>query len=188
MTLHSGEPSSVPPAPPVGNLAAVRPIELPSFTDARGTLTAAEGEREIPFPIRRAYWLSDLRDERGNHAHRRAELVQVAVAGSFTVEIRDPVGSRSFHLDRPSQGLYIPPLLWIRLHSPSPDARVLILASSAFEECEVIRTWQEYRDEATVAEEGPPEARRRQPGSVSRRRRERPSAPKNDGTRSLTAR
>jgi hypothetical protein len=126
------------------DLAAARLIDLPSFTDGRGRLTAVEEGREIPFPIRRLYWISEVRGERGHHAHQEAELVQVAIAGSFTVELSDGLETRSFLLDRPDRGLHVPRLLWIRLHGASPDARVLILASTPFDEGKVIRSREEF--------------------------------------------
>lgn len=125
-------------------MADVRWIELSVFADPRGVLTAAESGKELPFELKRAYWLSQIAGERGNHAHREAELVQVAVAGSFRVEVTDGRESRSFKLKSPRRGLYIPPGVWVHLTDASPDARALILASTPFDEAKVMRDWEEY--------------------------------------------
>jgi dTDP-4-dehydrorhamnose 3,5-epimerase-like enzyme len=77
-------------------------IDLPTFTDCRGSLTAIEKQ---PFEVKRAFWLYDLRDVRGGHAHKTCQQLIVAVHGVVKVE----VGGEKYWLMNPSRGLYVPP-------------------------------------------------------------------------------
>src|SRR5437588_1350206 len=109
------EPSPSPSAPAApGRLPVVddcRLLEFPKIHDPRGNLTFVEGERHVPFAIRRAYWIYDVPGGavRGGHAYRTLHEVFIALSGSFDVVIDDAAGRRTVSLNRSYVGLYLPP-------------------------------------------------------------------------------
>lgn len=135
----------------MSRLDAARWITLRSHADARGELTAIEGVQDVPFEIRRVYFLGRNRAARGGHAHRDTHQVIIAAAGSFTLELADPSLSRRYVLDAPGRGVYVAPLTFIRLEAFSVDAVVLVLASTHYEPARSIRTWDEYVQAAAEA-------------------------------------
>ena len=89
-------------------------VELPRITDPRGNLTFVEQHRQIPFEIRRVYYLYDVPggESRGGHAHRNLEQLIIAASGSFTVVLDDGFQRTSFFLNRSYYGLYVPNMVW----------------------------------------------------------------------------
>src|SRR3972149_7969460 len=98
-----------------GSLDTVRWIDIPSHTDARGTLTAIESARDVPFDVQRFYFVHDVMADRGGPAHRDTHQVVVAVSGQFTLVLSDGSTERTYVVDRITRGLYICPMLFIRL-------------------------------------------------------------------------
>ena len=135
---------SVPMPTAEASVRDVRAIDLPSVRDARGVLTAVEAGTEIPFDIRRVFFLHDIRGDRGGHAHRATRQLLVAVAGAFTVEVSDGADSVTHVLRDPHRALYVPPLLWVRLHDFEPGAVCLVLADVRFADSEYLRDWDEF--------------------------------------------
>ena len=127
-------------------LADVRWIELPSATDERGVLTAIEGNKDIPFPINRVFYLHDTPDgrERGGHAHRDTRQIVIPIAGRFKLDLSDGVASRSFELFDRKRGLYMPPMIWVRLYEFSPMAVALVLADTDYDRSRSLRTWNDF--------------------------------------------
>lgn len=117
-------------------------IELPKVEDRRGNLSFIEGEMEasglkkghVPFDIRRVYYIYDVPggESRGGHAHKELQQLIVAVAGSFTVVLDDGRTKRSFFLNHPWLGLYIPPGYWRTLEDFSSGAVCMVLASEHY--------------------------------------------------------
>ena len=91
-----------------------RIIELPKFLDVRGNLSFAEQFAQIPFEIRRTYWLYDVPGgiARGGHAEKNNEELVVALSGAFEIVVDDGSRSKTFVLNRSYHGLYIPKGLW----------------------------------------------------------------------------
>ncbi len=118
-----------------------RKIELPTVTDPRGKLTFVEGDRHVPFPIRRAYWIYDVPggEVRGGHAYRALEEVMIAISGSFDVRLDDGVRSEVVSLNRSYYGLHVPPMTWRQLENFSTNGVCLILASLPYSEGDYIR-------------------------------------------------
>lgn len=121
-----------------------RLLEFPKIHDARGNLTFVEGERHIPFGIRRAYWIYDVPggESRGGHAYKTLEEVFIALSGSFDVVVHDGRYENRFHLNRSYKGLYVPNLLWRHLENFSTNSVCLILASRPYAEDDYIRDRQ----------------------------------------------
>jgi hypothetical protein len=125
-------------------LDRVRWVELPSVTDARGVLTSVEGVRDVPFEIRRVFYMHHIVTDRGGHAHRDTDQVVVAAAGCFTMKLSDGERSAVYRLDDPRRGVYTPPMVFIELSDFSPGAVCLVLASTPYDMSRSIRSWEEY--------------------------------------------
>jgi hypothetical protein len=128
-------------------LDAVRYIQLPTFKDSRGTLTAFEANLDIPFPIQRVFYVYDVQPpfERGGHAHLHAEQVIVCVAGSMKLDLSDgEAHTRTYELTNPTSALYVPAMIWTRLYAFTPGTVCLAGASSMYDHNEVIRSWDGF--------------------------------------------
>lgn len=130
------------------SLADVKWIDLPHVRDERGVLTAIEAGRDVPFEIRRVFFLHSVSGARGGHAHRATRQLLVPVAGAFRVEVADGHGSATYDMTDPHRGLYVPALTWIRLDHFSRDAVCLVLSDTHFGDAEYIRDWQAFVDES----------------------------------------
>ena len=122
-------------------------VQLPRISDQRGSLAFGEAEQHIPFPIRRVFWTYDIHDGnmRGNHAHRTCEMVLFPIGGSFDIELDDGENTMVLHMDNPSQGVYIPPLVWCRLTNFTKDAACISLASEEYRAEDYIHDYEEFK-------------------------------------------
>lgn len=128
------------------DLSGVRLVQLTTAVDHRGKLTAAEGGSQVPFEIRRIFYVYGVQPkvERGGHAHPNTEQFLIAVAGQLTIDVASPHASQTFRLDDPGVGLYVPVKLWVRLYDFSPDAVCLAAASTHYAEEDVLREWDDF--------------------------------------------
>jgi hypothetical protein len=119
-------------------------IELPKVHDPRGNLTFVEGQRHIPFDIKRVYYLYDVPggSDRGAHAHKNLHQFLIAMSGSFDVVLDDGDRQRRFHMNRSYYGLYICPMMWRYLDNFSSGAVCMVLASEYFEPSDYIREYE----------------------------------------------
>jgi WxcM-like, C-terminal len=129
-----------------GGLNVVRWIDLPVRADPRGSLTIV-GHDDIPFSIARLFYVRDVPAgiDRGGHAHRVTEQFVVAVNGTFSLDLTDGAQKRTFRLESPARGVYVPPMVWDRLYDFSAQAVCLVLASTQYAESDYIRDWNEYQ-------------------------------------------
>ena len=131
----------------VNNLERVVCIDLPTYPEpARGTLTVVETGHSVPFPIARIFYIYGLKNdcERGAHAHREAEQVFIAVSGSFSLTLTNAHQTKTYTMNEPSRGVYVPPMIWARLHNFSDDAVCVVLTSSLYDPADYIRNWDEF--------------------------------------------
>jgi hypothetical protein len=128
------------------SVARCRIIDLPRVADPRGNLTFIEGERHVPFPIRRVYYLYDVPggETRGGHAHKRLEQFIIAASGSFDVVVDDGTEQRRFFLNRSYYGLYLPRMVWRELENFSSGSVCLVIASEVYEESDYYRDYQQF--------------------------------------------
>lgn len=122
-------------------------IELDKHhSDRKGNLTVVENGKDVPFNVKRAYYLYDVPggESRGAHAHRDLRQLIVAASGSFTVVLDDGKVKRSFFLNRPYQGLLVPPGIWRDLVDFSSGSVLLCLASETYQAEDYIRDYQEF--------------------------------------------
>lgn len=121
-------------------------IDLPRIADLRGDLSFIENSAQIPFEIRRVYWLTGVAsgDWRYGHAFRSQSELIVALSGSFTVVTDCDQGPSTRRLENPSVGLFLPPLTWRELHGFSANAVALVLSSGSFDERDYIRSHDDF--------------------------------------------
>lgn len=133
-------------------LSQARIVELPRIQDPRGNLTFVEGNQHIPFGVERVYYLYDVPggESRGGHAHRELQQLIIAASGSFNVLLDDGTQKKSFFLDRPFFGLYVPRLVWRELDDFSSGSVCLVLASLHFDESDYYRDYDEFVAEVTT--------------------------------------
>ena len=121
-------------------------IQLPRILDERGNLSVAEQFNHVPFEIKRVYWLYDVPggESRGSHAHKTLSQLIIAASGSFRVTLDDGKNKRSFFLNRPYQGLLVPPGFWRDLEDFSSGSVCMVLASEVYKEEDYIREYDEF--------------------------------------------
>jgi len=121
-------------------------LELPKNHNRDGNLTAINGGVEIPFDIKRVYYLYDIPggEARGSHAHYELEQLIIAASGSFDVVLDDGLSKKSITLNRPYFGLYIKPGIWRDLVNFSSGSVLLVLASMKYTENDYIRDYNNF--------------------------------------------
>lgn len=121
-------------------------IELPKFLDARGNLSFAENHKQIPFEIKRTYWIYDVPggESRGGHAYRTNDEFIIAMSGSFDVVVDDGKERKVFSLNRSYYGLYVPAGLWREMVNFSTNALALEFGSIHYDEMDYIYDYEEY--------------------------------------------
>lgn len=130
-------------------------LSLPKICDPRGNLTFVENDNHIPFRIERAYWIYDVPagEERGGHSHIDMHQLLVATGGSFDVNITDGFSNLTFTLNRPFEGLYIPPGIWRTITNFASGSVCLSLVNLPYYEEDYIRDFDEFLKRA--GERGP---------------------------------
>jgi uncharacterized RmlC-like cupin family protein len=119
---------------------------MPKISDPRGNISAVNNSREIPFDIKRVFYLYDIPggESRGAHAHKECHQFLVAASGAFEVLMDDGNVKRQVQLNRPYVGLHIPPGIWASEINFSSGAICLVLASHEFNESDYIRDYNEF--------------------------------------------
>ncbi len=129
------------------NMNKVKMLEFPQRGDERGHLVIVEGNQDIPFEIKRAFYIygSDADVVRGQHANRESEFVLINVAGKSKVKVKDGEGNEAiFLLNRPHTGIYLPTMVWKDMYDFSEDSVLLVLASTHYDPNEYIRNYDEF--------------------------------------------
>lgn len=124
-----------------------RLVNLTIRGDERGSLIAIEQGAELPFDIRRVYYIFGTAENaaRGFHAHQRLQQLAICVAGSCTMILDDGTQRVRVPLDRPDRGLHIGSPIWREMVDFSPDCVLLVLASAPYETADYIRDYDEFR-------------------------------------------
>lgn len=121
-------------------------IKMNVFGDERGKLISLEGGKNIPFDIKRVYYIYDTLPEqdRGMHAHKELEQVIVAMDGACTFVLDDGKNREEVVLNRPDTGLYIGKNMWREMKNFSYGCKLMVLASTHYDENEYIRDYDEF--------------------------------------------
>ena len=124
-------------------------LELLNFTprgDHLGWLIAIEGERTVPFAVRRVYYIYGSQPcvRRGKHAHYKLRQMAICVQGSCRFYMEDGRSKREITLNRRDQGLMIEPMIWHEMDEFSPDCLLLVLASELYDEADYVRDYAKF--------------------------------------------
>ncbi|MDD6628140.1 MAG: FdtA/QdtA family cupin domain-containing protein [Lachnospiraceae bacterium] len=121
-------------------------IELEKHGDERGNLIAIEENKNIPFEIKRVYYMFDTIENvrRGYHAHKELKQLLICVAGSCMIMLDDGKVKEEIVLDRPDKGLILNPGLWREMHDFSEGAVLMVCASEYYDESDYIRDYNDF--------------------------------------------
>ena len=121
-------------------------IEIDKHHHAKGNISVIENNITMPFDVKRVYYLYDVPggESRGGHAHKELYQLIIAASGSFNVTIDDGSVKRTFHLNRPYQGLLLVPGIWRELDDFSSGSVCLVFASMKYDENDYIRNYKEF--------------------------------------------
>ena len=124
----------------------VKLIELPRFNDPRGNFSFAEQNNNIPFEIKRTYWIYDVPggESRGGHAYISTEEFIIAISGGFDVTVDDGNNKKTYTLNRSYYGLYIPKGLWRTMDNFSTNSLALEFASTKYDRKDYVEDYYEY--------------------------------------------
>lgn len=133
----------------IGTRAAsmdIERIQLQKHGDERGMLIALEQDRDVPFPIRRVYYLFATKGDvhRGQHAHRKLNQLAVTVRGSVTILLDDGHGATEVVLNDPSHGLLLGSMVWRELYDFSDDCVLMVLADQPYDPADYITDYQAF--------------------------------------------
>ncbi len=129
------------------NMNKVKMLEFTQHGDDRGHLVIVEAMKDIPFDIKRIFYIygSDKNVVRGQHANRNSEFVLINVAGTSKVKVKDGEGNEAiFCLNRPHTGVYLPNMVWKDMYDFSEDSVLLCIASTCYDENEYIRKYDDF--------------------------------------------
>lgn len=134
------------------NFNKIQMLEFSQLGDERGHLVVLEAEKDIPFDIKRVFYIygSDSKAIRGQHANRKSQFVLINVAGTSKVKIRDGEGNEAiFCLNRPHTGIYLPEMIWKEMYDFSEDSVLLCLSNEYYDPEEYIRNYEDFEQEIT---------------------------------------
>jgi hypothetical protein len=129
------------------SIESVQKISLPKVFFEAGSITAINGGIDIPFEIKRVFYTYDVPggQDRGGHAHHELYQLVVAGSGAFNLKLDDGKSSKVLELNRPYEGIIIPPGIWGELVNFSSGAIALVLVSDLFKESDYIRDYDDYK-------------------------------------------
>ena len=121
-------------------------IQLPKIENRAGNISPIQGSLDIPFEIKRVFYLYDIPggEDRGAHAHKKCHQFLIAGSGSFNVLVDDGNDKKTFNLNRPYYGLYIPPGIWASEIGFSSGSICIALTSHKYDENDYIREYEDY--------------------------------------------
>lgn len=121
-------------------------LPLIKIHNRSGNITIVEGQLNVPFDVKRIYYLYDIPggEDRGGHAHKELKQLIVAASGSFNVMLDDGINKKVVTLNRPDYGLMVIPGIWRELIEFSSGAICLVLASQPYDETDYLRDYNEF--------------------------------------------
>lgn len=130
-------------------MSLIKLIEFKNLGDDRGNLVSYEGNKNIPFEIKRVYCIYATKENvvRGLHAHKTLKQVAIALKGSCKFVLDDGLKREEILLDIPTHGLLIDSCTWREMHDFSEDCVLMVLASDIYDEDDYIRDYQNFLQE-----------------------------------------
>ena len=128
-------------------MSLVEWVELPNLGDHRGSLVVAECKKNIPFDIKRFYYIFDAKPDvpRGFHAHKQLSQIAFCIKGKCRMLMDNGRGKEEVWIDQQTKGLKIPPMVWHEMHDFSEDCVLLVLASDHYNESDYIRDYKQFK-------------------------------------------
>jgi len=122
-------------------------INLPKIIDKRGNLSFFQYPDQLPFPIKRTYWIYDVPggEARGGHAFKEQQEFIVALSGSFDVVLHNGQAEHKYTLNRSYYGLYVPPMQWRHIENFSTNSLALIVSDKHFNKLDYIRDFDAFK-------------------------------------------
>lgn len=123
-------------------------LPLNKIHNRAGNITIVEGNKSLPFDVKRVYYLYDIPggEDRGGHAHKELRQLIVAASGSFNVILDDGINKKIVSLNRPDYGILVVPGIWRELIEFSSGSICLVLASEGFKESDYLRSYKDFID------------------------------------------
>ncbi|MGL6064751.1 MAG: sugar 3,4-ketoisomerase [Fusobacteriaceae bacterium] len=124
-------------------------LSFPQLGDTRGHLVVVEGIKDIPFEIKRMFYIYGTQENvvRGEHANRNSEFVLINLAGSCKVRVDDGINEEIITLDKPHEGIYLSKMVWKDMYEFSKDSILLVLSNYSYDSKEYVRDYKEFREE-----------------------------------------
>lgn len=121
-------------------------MQMRVLGDSRGKIVSLESSKNVPFDIKRVYYIFDTSpdEDRGKHAHRELEQIVIAIDGAVEFVLDDGSARESVLLNRPDVGLYIGKNMWREMRNFSYGCKLVVLASDFYDESEYIRDYTEF--------------------------------------------
>ncbi len=128
----------------------VRMVNFKKHSDNYGNLTPVEAEKDIPFGIKRVYYIYEVEEgvRRGFHSHRDLHQILICPHGKVKILVKTPEEEQIIELNNPSEGLYIGPMIWREMYDFEDGAVLLVLASEHYTVSDYIRDYDVYCEEA----------------------------------------
>ncbi len=125
----------------------VKLIQLPKILDPRGNLSFLQNNDQIPFEVKRVYWIYDVPggETRGGHAYHNLSEVIISLSGSFDVVVNDGREEKIITLNRSYYGLYVPKMIWRQLQNFSTNSLAFIAADHGYDEADYIRDFEQFK-------------------------------------------
>ena len=121
-------------------------IDLPKIENRSGNITVIENNLDIPFEVKRIFYIYDIPggESRGAHAHKECHQFLVSASGSFEVHLDDGINKKTVMLNQPYTGLNVPPGIWASENNFSSGAICLVMTSDLFDKDDYIRDYQDF--------------------------------------------
>lgn len=129
-------------------MSLIKLVDLGLLGDDRGSLTVVEGMKNLPFEIKRVYYLTGTKAgvSRGYHAHRNLDQLAVCVSGKCRMILDDGKVKEEVWLDSPEKAIHIGSMIWREMHDFSSDCVLLVLASDYYDESDYIRDYKDFQE------------------------------------------
>ena len=133
-------------------MSLIKKVSFKTLGDERGSLVAIEGMNNLPFDIKRVYYIIGTKKNvvRGFHAHINLKQVAVCVTGNCRFILDDGTHKEEIILDSPTIGLVIEDMVWREMHDFSPDCVLMVLADQYYDELDYIRSYDDFKERANA--------------------------------------